>query len=225
MTIADGIARQTAVAIERARLVEESRRLVRAVESTEEAVLITDAQRRIIFANPAFMRTLGYRREEVIGRDAFEIAGHLPEPLEQFQETLLRRSWRGETIVHRSDGTADPDPAQRQPDPRRRRPRAGRGRDPRGHLRGQELPGADAARRSPRRRRRDGRRHRARDQQRAGGDLRPDRERRGARRGRAARRARPRRRPGAPHRRHRAGRARLRPPAPAAPGSRWISRR
>jgi len=109
MTIADGIARQTAVAIERARLVEESRRLVRAVESTEEAVIITDARRRISFANTAFMRTLGYRRDELIGRDAFEIAGgHLPEPAEQFQETLLRRSWRGETTVRRKDGTAIP---------------------------------------------------------------------------------------------------------------------
>ena len=108
MTIADGIARQTAVAIERARLVEESRRLVRAVESTEEAVIITDARRRIVFANTAFMRTLGYRRDEVIGHDAFEVAGHLPEPAEQFQETLLRRSWRGETVVQRKDGTAIP---------------------------------------------------------------------------------------------------------------------
>jgi PAS domain S-box-containing protein len=108
MTIADGIARQTAVAIERARLVEESRRMVRAVESTEEAVLITDPRRHIIYANSAFMRTLGYQRAEVIGRDVLEIVGELPEPLEQFQETLLRRSWRGETVVRRKDGTTIP---------------------------------------------------------------------------------------------------------------------
>ncbi|MGH7787316.1 MAG: ATP-binding protein [Candidatus Binatia bacterium] len=108
MTIADGIARQTAVAIERARLVEDSRRLVRALESTEEAVLITDAKRRVIFANHALMRTLGYRRDEVIGRDAFDLAGDLVEPFEQFQETLLRRSWRGETVIHRKDGVPIP---------------------------------------------------------------------------------------------------------------------
>ena len=108
MTIADGIARQTAVAIERARLIEESRRLVRAVESTEEAVLITDARRRVIFANTAFMRTLGYRRDEVIGRDAFALGGALPEPLEEFQDALLRRSWRGETVIQRKDGTPIP---------------------------------------------------------------------------------------------------------------------
>lgn len=107
MTIADGIARQTAVAIERARLVEHSRRLVRAVESTEEAVLITDAKRRVIFANPAFMRTLGVRREQVMGRDALQFAD-LAEPLGSFQDTLQHRSWRGETILHRADGTPIP---------------------------------------------------------------------------------------------------------------------
>ncbi len=110
MTIADGIARQTAVAIERARLVEDSRRLVRAVESTEEAVLITDATRRVMFANPALLRTFGVRREEVIGRDALEFAPDLAEPLSAFTDptSLQRRSWRGETIVHRTDGTPIP---------------------------------------------------------------------------------------------------------------------
>src|SRR5262249_34221137 len=108
MTIADGIARQTAVAIERARLVEESRRLVRAVEGAEEAGAVNAPPRQIIYANGAFMRTLGYLRHEVIGRDVLEIAGELPEPFEQFQETLLRRSWRGETVVRRRDGTQIP---------------------------------------------------------------------------------------------------------------------
>jgi len=108
MTIADGIGRQTAVAIERARLVEESSRLIRAVESTEEAVLITDARRRVSYANPAFLRTLGLRREQVIGRDAFDFAGELGESIESFLDTLQRRSWRGETIVRHADGTAVP---------------------------------------------------------------------------------------------------------------------
>lgn len=107
MTIADGIARQTAMAIERARLVEESRRLVRAVESTEEAVLITDAKRRVIYANPAFMRTFGVRREEMMGRDALQFAT-LDEPLPDFQDALQRRSWRGEATVRRRDGTPIP---------------------------------------------------------------------------------------------------------------------
>ena len=109
MTIADGIARQTAVAIERARLVEDSRRLVRAVESTEEAVLITDAKRRVIFANPALH---AHARRTAAGGDRTRRAPdrrHLDEPLDQFQDTLQRRSWRGETTVRRRDGTRPAD--------------------------------------------------------------------------------------------------------------------
>jgi len=108
MTIADGIGRQTAVAIERARLVEESRRLIRAVDSTEEAVLITDARRRVSYANPAFLRLLGLRREQVIGRDAFDFAGDLGESVESFVETMRRRSWRGETVARHADGSQIP---------------------------------------------------------------------------------------------------------------------
>jgi len=74
-TIADGVARQTAVALERARLVEESHRLVRALESTGEAVLITDARGRVIFVNPAFQQTFGYGAEEILGRDASLLGG------------------------------------------------------------------------------------------------------------------------------------------------------
>jgi PAS domain S-box-containing protein len=108
MTIADGIGRQTAVAIERARLVEESRRLIRAVDSTEDAVLITDARRRVSYANPAFLRLLGLRREQVLGRDAFEFAGDLGDSIESFVETMQRRSWRGEAAARHADGTQIP---------------------------------------------------------------------------------------------------------------------
>lgn len=108
MAIADGIARQTAAAIERARLLEESTRLVRAVESTDDAVLITDAARRVVFVNEAFLRMLGCQREEVLGRDVGGVAGDLLDPLEQSPEILMRRSWRGETTVRRSDGASIP---------------------------------------------------------------------------------------------------------------------
>ncbi len=108
LTIADGIARQTAVALERARLIEDSRRLVLAVESTEEAVLITDANRRVMFANLAFMRTFGYRREELIGRDASDLAGEDRAWLPEVQETMHRRSWRGETVAYGKNGVAIP---------------------------------------------------------------------------------------------------------------------
>ncbi len=107
-SIADGIARQTAVALERARLVEDSRRLVLAVQSTEESVLITDARRRIVFANQAFLRMFGYRGEEIMGSDAMDLAGPSRAWIGELSERIQRRSWRGEAVVHNKDGTPIP---------------------------------------------------------------------------------------------------------------------
>jgi len=107
--IADGIAGQTAVALERARLVEESLRLVRAVESTDEAVLITDRDRRVVFANPAFLQTFGYSHGEVIGQDALRLAGApADEWVRNVERSVHERNWRGEAVARRKDGSAFP---------------------------------------------------------------------------------------------------------------------
>ncbi|MGD9762720.1 MAG: ATP-binding protein [Candidatus Binatia bacterium] len=107
MSAAAALAAQIATALERARLVEESSRLVRAIESTEEAVVITDTHRRVIFANPALWRLLGLRQDEVIGRDALELAT-LETSTAILEDTLRGRSWRGESVVRRRDGAAIP---------------------------------------------------------------------------------------------------------------------
>ncbi len=109
LTIADGIARQTAVAIERARLLEASRRLVRAVESTQEAVLITDRHRRVVFANQAFLQVFGYTWEEVKGLDSLTLAGGMdPEWLRDVERSVVEQSWRGEAVARRKDGATFP---------------------------------------------------------------------------------------------------------------------
>ncbi len=107
LRIADGIAGQTAVALERVRLVEESRRLVRAVESTGEAVLITDRERRIVFANEAFLDLFGCTREDVIGHDSATLGDISPE-WSEIQTGVLERNWRGEVMARRKDGSAFP---------------------------------------------------------------------------------------------------------------------
>ncbi len=64
-------ANQVAVAIENARLFEETRRLKvfneNIVQSVAEAILIEDARGVLTFANPAAEEMLGYTREELIG--------------------------------------------------------------------------------------------------------------------------------------------------------------
>jgi PAS domain S-box-containing protein len=107
LRIADGIARQTAVALERARLVEDGRRLVLALESSDEAILITDALGRVTFVNPAFLRTFGYRAEELLGRNASELAAS-GTWIETITDAVRHRGWRGEAVAQRKDGTSFP---------------------------------------------------------------------------------------------------------------------
>jgi PAS domain S-box-containing protein len=109
LRIADGIAGQTAVALERARLIEESHRLVRAVESTGEAVLITDRHRHIVFANQAFLQLFGYAREEVMGRDGLTLGSEMSDEwMREVQRCVRERNWRGEATARRKDGSTFP---------------------------------------------------------------------------------------------------------------------
>jgi len=109
LRLGDGIAGQTAIAIERAHLLEQSHRLVRAVDSTDEAVLITDRNRRIVFANPAYMKMFGYMASELLGQDVSSVGVDYAD----FQTggvpaTMFERTWRGEAIGKHRDGTTLP---------------------------------------------------------------------------------------------------------------------
>ena len=112
LAIADGIASQTAIALERARLVDESRRLVRAVESTTEAVVITDPEGRAVFANQAFANLYGAARERILGRtvlaEALEVPLTAPVP---DGRSLLEQNWQGETRLRRPAGDLPTDTA------------------------------------------------------------------------------------------------------------------
>ncbi|HVN84055.1 MAG TPA: ATP-binding protein [Candidatus Binatia bacterium] len=109
LKLADGVAGQTAVALERAELVEEGLRLLRAVESTGEAVLIADAQGRVRFVNAAFRRTFGYLDEPLIGRDTSCLTDQLPSQwLHEVTQAITTTGWHGEATARRRDGSEFP---------------------------------------------------------------------------------------------------------------------
>ncbi len=88
-------------------------RLKAAVESVNDAVVITDAQLdapgpRIEYVNPAFERMTGYPVAEALGRSPRILQGLRTDRalLRQLREDLsTRQSFHGETINYRKDGT------------------------------------------------------------------------------------------------------------------------
>ncbi|MCX8072413.1 MAG: ATP-binding protein [Candidatus Binatia bacterium] len=107
--LADGLGTQLALALERARLVEQSYRLLRAVESTGEGVLILDHRGRIQFANRAFLQVFGYDWEAVRGRVATDFAQPPALGWSALNESIVsRRHWRGEIEVRDGNGTLVP---------------------------------------------------------------------------------------------------------------------
>ena len=84
-------------------------RLSSAVASLVETVIITDLDHRIIYANPASIELLGYRPEELIGRDSREIFGKVPgnppNLTELIRKEVVKGVWKGEVFDRKKDGT------------------------------------------------------------------------------------------------------------------------
>ncbi len=81
--------------------------LAAAVEHTTDAVIITDAASQIVFVNPAFERTSGFTRDEVLGKNPRVLqSGHHNESFYRMMWwTLSRgRTWVGELVNRRKDG-------------------------------------------------------------------------------------------------------------------------
>ncbi len=93
---------------ERKRVETERARLAAAVDSTAEAVVITDQRGMIQYVNPAFEQVTGYSRNEAVGRDLhFLDSGKQDETFYKgIRDTLVRAGvWRGRIIQKRKDGT------------------------------------------------------------------------------------------------------------------------
>ena len=83
-------------------------RLATAVSQAAEAILITDPDGAILYANPAFTTITGYAHDEVIGRHSriLKSGKHEPAFYQQMWATLLRGEvWSGHLTNRRKDGT------------------------------------------------------------------------------------------------------------------------
>ena len=80
----------------------------RALEMAANAVMITDRSGRISWVNPAFMTLTGYSGEEVRGRNPrlLKSGKHSREYYASLWQTILAgRTWRGEFVNRRKDGS------------------------------------------------------------------------------------------------------------------------
>lgn len=82
---------------------------VHALNAVANAIIITDTEPRILWANAAFSRLTGYTLGEAIGRkpaDLIKSGQQAPHYYQQLWKTILdKQVWRGELVNRRKDGT------------------------------------------------------------------------------------------------------------------------
>jgi len=103
--IVEGIARDVT---ERKRMEAERARLVLAIESAADAIVITDADANIQYVNPAFERMTGYSLNEVKGKNPrlLKSGRHGPEFYRDMWDTITRGDvWTGRITNKRKDGS------------------------------------------------------------------------------------------------------------------------
>jgi diguanylate cyclase (GGDEF)-like protein/PAS domain S-box-containing protein len=81
------------------------------LQHSHDAILVTDAEIRIVDVNPAFEQTTGYTRKEVLGKNLrlLSFGEHDDKLFEAFWEQLTRTgSWEGEIHDRRKSGEVYP---------------------------------------------------------------------------------------------------------------------
>ena len=83
-------------------------RLASAVDQSAESVIITDADARITYVNPAFERVSGYRRDEAIGKNPRFLKSGIQTPW--FYDAMWAAltnglPWQADLVNRRKDGT------------------------------------------------------------------------------------------------------------------------
>ena len=88
-----------------------SRRATAIFANTSEAILVADIEGNIQSANPAFEAIMGYRQEEIIGRNMLEMISprHGTEaPLQWWKDAVRSGQWQSEFWVRRKNGEEIP---------------------------------------------------------------------------------------------------------------------
>jgi PAS domain S-box-containing protein len=83
-------------------------RLVTAIESAAESIIITSLYGKIIYINPAFTTLTGYSRQELIGRNPRLLkSGHQNAEFyyDMWQAITTGRVWKGRFVNKKKDGT------------------------------------------------------------------------------------------------------------------------
>ncbi len=90
------------------RLAEQRALLHAAVQHSDETIVVTTPDGVVVYANPAFERVTGHRRDEVLGRHVrmLKSGEHDREFYRRLWDVLLRgETWRGTFVNRRKDGT------------------------------------------------------------------------------------------------------------------------
>ncbi|MBN1889258.1 MAG: PAS domain S-box protein [Thermoflexales bacterium] len=93
---------------ERRRAEEQLRLQSTALEAAANAIMITDRQGRITWANPAFTRITGYRLDQAVGHNTRLLKSNQQDTAvykELWEKVLAGQVWRGELINRRQDGS------------------------------------------------------------------------------------------------------------------------
>ncbi len=92
---------------ERKRSADRDARLMYAVEQAGESIVMTDLRARIVYVNPVFERTSGWKSEEAVGRTARILRTGTPgdRVFRRMWEALTRgETWAGRFVSRRKDG-------------------------------------------------------------------------------------------------------------------------
>lgn len=79
-----------------------------AVENSDNSIVITDADRKIIYVNDAFEESTGYSKEETLGKNSrvLKSSKHNKKFYQDMSQTLKQKErWQGELVSKRKDGS------------------------------------------------------------------------------------------------------------------------